>query len=266
MVVLGSIDETTGRTDEMAVAEIDLTTMSIREPTAVDDALHPNPAAQDGCEATLGYGDTVLVNPDASGFTYVYGTERCDAAAGLHLHLARVPGRQLHLQRWEYFAGTDGEGAPIWTSDPLRSARLQRTDGSDVDDGGFEFSVTRTPTGYRMIHHRNQYGGDIATTSGPTPWGPFPPSTTIYRPPEQGSPTYNNLSPACALWTYGAKEHVAFSNPSEIVISYNVNVGHAPGSSCAGWAPLFELTNNVDNYRPRFVRIPVVAGVPLPAP
>ncbi|MCB1250347.1 MAG: hypothetical protein KDB36_13105 [Acidimicrobiales bacterium] len=266
VIPMVSFDQTRGIVDAFGVTEVDLPTMTVGAPVIVPEGLIDNPRATDGCAQYIDHGDTVLVNPDGSGFTYLYGTEVCDGSGALHLHLARVPGRLLDRQPWQYFAGVDGSGAPLWSSDPADSARLRRAGGGEIADGGYEYTVTPTPSGYRMLHHRDRFGGDIVASFAAAPWGPFGAPTAIYQPPEQGRPTYNNLSPGCALWTYGAKEHVAFSNPSEIVISYNVSVSDAPSATCAGWTGLFELVNNVDNYRPRFVRIPVVAGVPLPAP
>ena len=264
-VPLVSFDNRTGLVDATAVVDVSLLTMQPGPIQPTPGAFIDNPNEPSGCNAHIDFGDTVLVNPDGSGWTYVYGTEVCPAGA-LALHLARVPGRVLDRQRWEYFTGIDpGTGRPGWSVDPHDTARLRRSSGAEIDDGGYEYSVTPSAAGYRMVHHVSRYGAEIGAALAPAPWGPFGASTVIYRPPEQDQPAHANTIAGCGLVTYGAKEHREFTNQTEIVVSYNVNVAPLPGGGCTGWGPIIELMHNVDNYRPRFVRIPLVDGLPLAA-
>ncbi len=167
------------------------------------------------------YGAAVLEDGD---FTYVYGVE--DTRFHSYLHVARAARGDL-LGSWEYFSDSG------WSGDPMASARL-------LDGVANELSVTRIGTAYVLLMHNAAvpFGPEIVLHTACSPSGPWGERTHVYTTPEDGS-----------LYTYGAKVHPEFTSAAGLLVSYNVN-------SFSFW----DLYDDVDNYRPRFIRVQLTAG------
>ena len=74
-----------------------------------------------------------------------------------------------------------------------------------------------------------------------SPQGPWSNKTTVYTAPEAGA----NGCKTGTLVTYNAKAHMEFTDADGILMSYNVNANDGSDLVCA------------DDYRPRFVRVPI---------
>jgi hypothetical protein len=243
-VLLRDFDASVGRVVGIAVVDIPLATMQPSTPHPLAEAFVPSSTS--GCVTTTVYGDAVLVDPDGSGHTYVYGTEAC-AFGTLFVHVARIAGTDLVNGSWEYWTGS------AWSPEATASGRLHHDDGTPIADAGHELSVVRTADGYRMLWMRASLSGTVQAATAPAPTGPFTTPTSLYDAPDHGSPTYANAGNGCSLITYNAKEHPALAKGGEVVFSYNVNVDGFAGT-CAN--ALTELWHQVDNYRPRFIAVP----------
>jgi len=265
-VLLRSFSISGSRVDGIAVADVSLTTF---EPGAVVDisaaALVSSSATDchngDGSAALVQFGDSVLVDPDGSGNTYVYGIENCPREVTAYAHLARVTGTDLtNTSAWTYFDGVS------WSSSSASSSRLKLVTGAPITDAGHEMSVVATGGGYRMLNTRLSISNQIQTATSTRPEGPFTLPQVRYMVPESNATTFNNLDPTCGLLAYNAKEHPVFESDGSIVLSYNLNVTARTAGGCPGFNALRELNRNVDNYRPRFVVVPADAPLPVVGP
>lgn len=156
-----------------------------------------------------------------AGYTYVYGVE--DLGASKYLHLARVHGHDLANGAFEYYAGTDASGAPVWS--PSETAAIRLPDPTATD--GFlhvanEFSVSKLGNVYVLItQHTASFSADIDAYYSCRPDGPFVDRTTIYTEPEMGHGGKNGTDPN--VFTYNAHAHPEVSSGDSLLISYNVN-------------------------------------------
>lgn len=81
----------------------------------------------------------------------------------------------------------------------------------------------------------------VTTWYSCSPQGPWSNKTTVYTAPEAGA----NGCKAGTLVTYNAKAHLEFTDADGILMSYNVNANDGSDLVCA------------DDYKPRFVRVPI---------
>src|SRR5690554_160102 len=160
--------------------------------------------------------------------TYIYGTE--DLGDSKYMHLARAPaGAVSDPGGWEY-AAADG----TWSPDPADSARLHEGVAN-------EYSVTGMLGGYVLItmNALTPLSPELLALRGCSPQGPFTDPVLLYVTPE----TDDGL-----VFTYNAHAHPHLSADGELLISYNVNAQNV------AW-----LYADADLYRPRFVRVSVIA-------
>jgi hypothetical protein len=86
----------------------------------------------------------------------------------------------------------------------------------------------------------------VTTWYSCTPQGPWTNKTTVYTAPEAGA----NGCKTGTLVTYNAKAHTEFTDSDGILMSYNVNANTSSDLVCA------------DDYKPRFVRVPIAGVTP----
>ncbi|MER5650304.1 hypothetical protein [Streptosporangium sp. NPDC002524] len=229
---LGGVD-TRGAYAIFPNSELDNNTVIRKTPTALADCFvsAPDPIIW----------GTALV--EQGGYTYIYGHES-KTALGKRIFLARVPAT-LDLtdqSLWRYFTGTDSSGNPQWGT----SCSASRPLGVLAEAG---FSVIDLNNRFWLVHHADPHvtPGQIVANPSTTPWGFTNNRIKLYDPPER------HVSPNFSM-VYEARVHEGLSSdPSKIVISYNVNT-NAVNIGCR---PLTDY--NADTYRPKFIDVPVTA-------
>lgn len=175
-------------------------------------------------------------------YTYVYGVE--DLGANKYLHVARVRGDDLAGGGYQYYAGTDGAGHPIWSAAESDSIRLPDPTATD----GFthvanEFSVSRVGQVYVLITQQTAtFSADIDAAYSCSPFGPFVDSTVVYTEPEMGHGGANGAD--ANVFSYNAHAHPEVSDHGALLISYNVN-------SFVNT----DLYSDASIYRPRFIDV-----------
>ncbi|MCL6444513.1 MAG: DUF4185 domain-containing protein [Alicyclobacillus sp.] len=87
--------------------------------------------------------------------------------------LMRVSAADIeNLSKYQYFAGTDADGNPIWSSQMSRAVQV-------VNDTVGELSVIFDPYLKRWIMMYLQGGGSVVIREGITQWGPWGPAITV---------------------------------------------------------------------------------------
>src|SRR5262249_22083106 len=127
---------------------------------------------------------------------------------------------------WEFYTGTG------WSSDPTASARLLRGVGNG-------FGVTKVGNRFVLFTMDSlvAFSAELVMYSSNNPEGPFANRARVYSTP--GSRT--------ALFRAAAHVHSEFTDAQgRLLVSYDVNTFHA-----------HDLLANVDNYRPRFIRVKI---------
>jgi hypothetical protein len=171
-------------------------------------------------ENNVMYGAAVL---EEGSYTYIYGTEDVSGTEK-YLHIARAPAGDV-FGAWEFFTGTD------WSSDPTASARLLKGVGNG-------FGVAKVGKRFLLFTMDTlvAFSDEMVFYSSSSAAGPFTRRTHVYSTPENAE----------GFFTYDAHVHPEFTDASGLLISYDVNTFDAS-----------ELLSNVDNYRPRFIRVKV---------
>jgi hypothetical protein len=163
--------------------------------------------------------------------TYVYGVE--DLGAHKYMHIARVRGSLTG--RWEYYAGNG-----TWSDHETDSVRV-------LDGVSNEYSVHRLRNGLYMLTTMDTsvaFSNEMVAYFACSPTGPFVARTTLYTTPETGLfGSYGDPD----IYTYNAHAHPELSDPTNVVISYNVNSFDA---TIGG-----DHYKDVSIYRPRFVDV-----------
>lgn len=107
----------------------------------------------------------------SDGYVYGYNSD------GNGVMLARVPVAQIMSRAaYQFFAGTDAAGAPVWSSDITR----RRPVFSDPQGTGWAPRAAYHPVlrRYLLAVHHNEAGG-WGLFDAPTPWGPW--TTVVYH-------------------------------------------------------------------------------------
>jgi hypothetical protein len=170
-------------------------------------------------ENNVMYGAALL---EDGGYTYIYGTEDVSGTEK-YLHIARAAAGSL-LGTWEFYTGSG------WSSDPTASARLLKGVGNG-------FGVTKLGNRYLLFTMNTlvAFSDQLVMYSANSPAGPFGQRTGVYSTPESQH----------GLFTYDAHVHPEFTDVNgRLLLSYDVN--SLDGN---------DLLANVDNYRPRFIRV-----------
>lgn len=150
-----------------------------------------------------------------SDYIYVYGVKSSDA--GKHLYVARTNADLSQI--WEYFDGDQ------WTTDVGDAAAI-------FEDVSEQFTVWKDSGTYYLLTQNNFFGADIWLYASDSPVE-FNKGKVVYCTPETGGDIY----------TYNAFAHTQVYEDS-LLVSYNVNS-----------FDINDLLDNVDHYRPFFVRI-----------
>jgi len=186
-------------------------------------------------EFHLVFGIGILDHAAKDGYIYVYGYRDTLRTGQKFLVAARVkPEFFADAEQWRFWDGKDWaeEIAVAFQDEALLADRIST-----------ELSVTpigTTPTGecrYLLVYMQNVMSDRLAYKVGSSPIGPFGEAVIFHRAPE---PT--EMGPP--IYSYNAKAHPHLSTPGFLLISYNVN-------------RLRSLPHTTDDYRPRFIELPV---------
>ena len=172
-------------------------------------------------ENNVMYGAALL---EEGSYTYIYGTEDVSGTEK-YLHIARATSGDV-FGAWEFYTGTG------WSSDPTASARLLRGVGNG-------FGVAKVGNRFVLFTMDSlfPFSDELVMYSSNNPEGPFANRRLVYRTPE----TRGNR------FTYDAHVHPEFTDAQgRLLVSYDVNSLN-----------FNDLLRNVDNYRPRFIRVKI---------
>ncbi|MCP4312769.1 MAG: DUF4185 domain-containing protein [Bacteroidetes bacterium] len=160
-------------------------------------------------------------------YHYFYGTR--NDPDGSHIYVARVErGDMPYHKNWEFY---DGEA---WNRDH-HMARPMKLDISVSE----QFSIFRIKDRYVLLTH-SKMTPDIYTYTSDEPYRGFGNKKFIYRSPEQDADTTGNLFP------YNAMAHPQYTDGDMLLVSY-----------CVNSLRVRDVFENADNYRGRFIRIPL---------
>jgi hypothetical protein len=175
-------------------------------------------------------------------YTYVYGVE--DLGANKYLHVARILGNDLATAPFQYYAGTDAAGSPVWSPDESASIRLPDPSATD----GYlhvanEFSVSRIGQVYVLITQQTaSFSANILAYYSCSPSGPFTDPAVVYTEPEMGHGGVSGTD--TNVYTYNAHAHPEVYDNGALLISYNEN-------SFVNT----DLYSDASIYRPRFIDV-----------
>ncbi|MDZ7742180.1 MAG: DUF5005 domain-containing protein [Bacteroidota bacterium] len=163
------------------------------------------------------YGNQLMQDGD---YTYIYG--RKDMSGNVpYVHLARSPAGKL-TAAWEFY---DGFG---WNEDATQTARVSFEAVSQ------QYAVFKYQEKYVMLTQQIWLGAEIYTLTADHPEGPWKNKQHVYTTPR----------PFPDMFTYNAYAHPQFNEDNELLVSYNSN------------GDFWEIFNNVELYRPNFIRVP----------
>ena len=180
----------------------------------------------------LAFGIGILDHTAADGFVYVYGYRDTLLGGTKHLIAARVkPESFADGEQWRFWNGSD------WVKDRTETFEDKAVLADRVST---ELSVTPLAKDkFLLVFTQDVMSNRIAYKVGSSPIGPFGETVVFYRAPEpaaMGNPIY----------VYNTKAHPHLSAPGLLLVSYNVN-------------RLASLPRTTDEYRPRFIELPVSA-------
>jgi hypothetical protein len=164
------------------------------------------------------YGDRLMTYGD---WVYIYGRKQQGGLNIPYVHVARAEVGSLEGP-WEFYNGSE------WVSDPASSAWLT------FDGVSQQFAVFEHEGKFVLLSQDIWLSTEIFTMVADQPEGPWTNKTIIYDTP----------LPFEDMFTYNAYAHPQFDENNELLVSYNSN-----GS-------FWEIFNNVELYRPRFIRVP----------
>lgn len=179
-----------------------------------------------GTEPT--FGDAVLPTADA---VYVYGGRPISAGV-YETVLARVaPSAVTDRASYEFFAGVNGTGGPIWSADSSTAVALYQ--------GGINDVTFNPHLNAYLATYITWFGQVVAARTAPNPWGPWSSEETIVGCyPEDPN-----------VYCYEARQHPELGSPdgTKIVLSYDTNATtfaglRQPSHSAVYWPRLVEVT------------------------
>ena len=177
-------------------------------------------------ELDIHFGNCVMTEGN---YIYFYGTR--NDPDGSHIYVARTETGDLpYHEHWEYYDGQK------WSEDH-HEARPMKLDISVSE----QFSIFRIKDRYVLLTH-SKSTPDIYTYSSREPHRGFSNKTFIYRSPEPEADSSGKL------FAYNALAHSQYIDRDMLLVSY-----------CVNSLRVRDVFDNADNYRGRFVRVPLSA-------
>jgi hypothetical protein len=166
------------------------------------------------------YGDRIL---EDAGYLYVYGRKTDDSGLNIpYPHVARAKKGELIRQEWEYYTGQG------WSTDPSETGRMHDFQVSQ------QYSVSTYRGKYILLTQDIWLSPRIYSFTSDSPVGPWGSKRLLYTTPET----------AQDMFTYNAYAHPQFDRDAQLLVSYNTN------------GDFWSIFQNVEIYRPRFIRVP----------
>jgi len=153
-------------------------------------------------------------------YIYIYGRKAL-ASNVPYIHVARAGAGNLEGP-WEFYNGNE------WVDDPLQTDRISFEAVSQ------QYAVFEHQGKYILLTQGIWLSAKIHTLTSYHPEGPFSNKTLIYTTPY----------PYPDMFTYNAWAHPQFDEDNELLVSYNSN------------GDFWQIFNNVELYRPNFIRVP----------
>lgn len=165
------------------------------------------------------YGDRLMKD---NSYTYIYGRKEEDVS-GYSIPYPHVARSQYSIKnQWEFYNGEN------WSTDTFTTKKFN------------SFQVSQQ---YSIFQHKNKYilitqdiwlSPEIYSFISTTPVGPWENKTLIYSTPIDYDETF----------TYNAYAHPQFDENNHLLVSYNSN---------GDFRAIFD---NIEIYRPKFIRVP----------
>ena len=146
--------------------------------------------------------------------------------------------------KWQFWNATQGKWLTGEANATAMSGVAAVTPEYSVDQLSYNGAKFYLMTGMDPQNPPFPLWSKVTTWYSCSPQGPWSRKTTVYTAPEAAA----NGCKTGTLVTYNAKAHTELTNADGILVSYNVNANDGSDLVCA------------DDYKPRFVRVPI-AGV-----
>jgi len=148
---------------------------------------------------------------------------------GAHIYFGRTQrGNHPYHENWEFFDGEE------WVTDHYQAAPMKLDIGISE-----QFSIFKIKDKYVLLSMAKMTP-DIYTYTSDYPFKGFENKTLIYNTPETDN------DPAGKLFTYNALAHPQYIEGDQLLVSY-----------CINSSTVRDVFTNVDNYRARFIRVPL---------
>jgi len=172
----------------------------------------------------IDFGNCVMID---NGYVYIYGTKNLPGFS--KIHAARIPlNSNTFYKGWEYYTDK-GWDYNIEKSTPI---------AIDISVSE-QFSIFKYKDKYILLT-MERAGFDIYTYTSNSPIGPFTNKKFIYHTPE------HEADSTMKLFTYNALAHPQYIENDELLVSYCINSLNVK-----------DVFDNVENYRARFIRVPI---------
>ena len=158
---------------------------------------------------------------------YICGTR--NEPDGSHIYFARTHrGNYPYHENWEFFDGEE------WVADHHKAAPMKMDIGISE-----QFNIFRIKDKYVLLSMAKMTS-DIFTYTSDFPYKGFENKTMVYHTPETDNDTTKQL------FTYNALGHPQYIDGYQLLVSY-----------CINSMTVRDVFTNVDNYRARFIRVPL---------
>lgn len=168
------------------------------------------------------FGNSVFIEGE---YIYFLGTKNYPDKSKPHIARTKF-GKIPYHENWEFHNGVE------WVSNYTQSIPI------DIDISVSEqFSLFKLKDKYVLLI-QEKGKGDIYTYTSDIPYGNFKNKSFIFHTPERE----NGVE---GMTTYNAMAHPQYIDEGMLLVSYCTN------------AAVREIFNDVNNYRPRFIRVPI---------